>query len=137
RPLKWAQGDDFVGQLVRAKYALLARIRREHPALRTPNFYPDAYDERWAHFSPEGYGVDVDRQGGIYHPWGPAADRRPAPPLLLVLNFSGDDQYVDVPFSANGAWQDLLNGGQVRVDGYWLRNFRVSSNWGCIFCQKA
>jgi 1,4-alpha-glucan branching enzyme len=135
RPLRWAQCDDAVGQLVRPKYALLARIRREHPALRTANFYPDAYDERWAHFSPEGYGVDVDRQVVIYHRWGPASDG-PLERFLVVLNFSGDDQYVDVPFPGNGAWQDLLSGGQVQVDGYWLRNFRVSSNWGCLFSRQ-
>jgi hypothetical protein len=41
-----------------------------------------------------------------------------------------------VPFPGNGPWQDLLNGGQVQVDGYRLRNFWVNSNWGCIFYQE-
>jgi hypothetical protein len=43
---------------------------------------------------------------------------------------------VDVPFSTSDVWQDLLNGNQVQVNNYWLRDFRVNSNWGCIFCQK-
>ena len=45
--------------------------------------------------------------------------------------------YIDVPFSTNGPWQDLLNGFQVQVDNYRLWNFRVNSNWGNVFYQKA
>jgi 1,4-alpha-glucan branching enzyme len=136
RPLHWGQCEDATGHLIRDKYAFLARIRREHPALRSSNFYPDSYEERWAHFSPDGYGLDEDKQVVIYHRWGPAPDGG-LERFIIVLNFSGSDQSVDVPFSTNGPWPDLLNGGQVRVDSYWLRNFRVGSNWGCIFCQKA
>ena len=80
--------------------------------------------------------MDVDKQVVIYHRWGPAAEGG-LERFIVVLNFSGYDQYVDVPFSTNGAWQDLLNGGQVQVADYRLRNFRVSSNWGNVFCQKA
>jgi 1,4-alpha-glucan branching enzyme len=136
RPPEWAQCDDAIGHLLRDKYALLAGIRRAHPALRTPNFYPDFYDERWTHFSPEGYGIDVDKQVVIYHRWGPAGDGG-LERFIIVLNFSASDQYVDVPFSTNGTWQDLLGGGAVQVAGYQVRNFRVSSNWGAVFCQKA
>ena len=136
RPLRWAESNDAIGLMVRDKYTRLARIRREYPALRTPNFYPDYYDETWAHFSPEGYGVDVDKQVVIYHRWGPAPDSG-VERFIVVLNFSGSDQYVDMPFPTNGAWQDVLNGGAVQVADYRLHNFRVSSNWGNIFCQKA
>jgi 1,4-alpha-glucan branching enzyme len=136
RPLRWAECDDAVGQQVREKYALLARIRREHPALRTSSFYPDYYDEGWTHFNPQGYGVDVDRQVVIYHRWGPAADGA-LERFIIVLNFSGQDQYVDVPFSANGTWTDLLTGAQVQVNDFWIRNCRVSSNWGFVFLQKS
>ena len=45
----------------------------------------------------------------------------------MLLNFSGYDQWVDLPFSTNGNWDDLLNGFQVHVSDYWIRNFRVSS----------
>jgi 1,4-alpha-glucan branching enzyme len=135
RPPHWGQSEDAIGHLVRDKYAFLANLRHDHPALRSPNFYPDYYDEGWAHFSPEGYGLDVDKQVVIYHRWGPAADGR-LERFIVVLNFSGYDQYVDVPFPGNGPWQDLLNGGQASVENYRLRNFRVSSNWGCIFYQK-
>ncbi len=135
RPLHWDQAEDAIGHLVRDKYALLARIRREHPALRTFNFYPDYYDEQWAHFNSEGYGVDVDKQVVIYHRWGPAGDGKQER-FIIALNFSGSDQHVAVPFPANGAWQDLLNGGQVQVNNYRLDNFQLGSNWGCVFCQK-
>jgi len=134
RPLRWAESSDAIGQLVRDKYVRLAKIRQEHPALRTSNFYPDYYDEGWWHFSPDGYGVDVDKQVVIYHRWGPTTDGA-LERFIIVLNFSGFDQFVNVPFSANGAWTDLLNGGQVQISNYWLHGFRVSSNWGNVFCR--
>jgi hypothetical protein len=71
----------------------------------------------------------------IYHRWGPAADGR-LERFIVVLNFSPYDRWVDVPFSTNGDWQDLLTGNPVRVDNYRLTNFRVNSNWGCVFWQK-
>lgn len=101
RPLRWAESQDGPGQALRDKYARLARIRADHPGLRTSNFYPDAYDEAWAHFGPGGYGVDVDKQVVIYHRWGAADDGR-AERFIVLLNFSGSDQRVDLPFSTNG-----------------------------------
>jgi pullulanase len=132
RPLRWAECDDAIGKLVRDKYTLLAKIRSDHPSLRSPNFYPDFYDERWTHLSPEGYGVDVDKQVVIYHRWGTGTDGV-LERFMVVLNFSGSDQYVDVPFPTNGVWQDLLSGAPTQVNGYRLWNYRVSSNWGSVF----
>ena len=135
RPLRWAEADDGPGQALRDKYARLAKIRADHPGLRSSNFYPDFYDEAWAHFGPGGYGVDVDKQVVIYHRWGPAEDHR-TERFIVLLNFSGYDQWVDLPFPTNGDWDDLLNGFRVHVSDYWIRNFRVSSYWGHVFYQK-
>src|SRR5271157_184661 len=135
RPLRWAEADDGPGQALRDKYARLAKIRADHPGLRSSNFYPDFYDEAWAHFGPGGYGVDVDKQVVIYHRWGPAEDHS-TERFIVLLNFSGYDQWVDLPFSPNGGWDDLLNGFPVHVSDYWIRNFRVSSYWGHVFYQK-
>ena len=135
RPLRWAEADDGPGQALRDKYARLAKIRADHLGLRSSNFYPDFYDEASAHFGPGGYGVDVDKQVVIYHRWGPAEDHR-TERFIVLLNFSGYDQWVDLPFSPNGDWDDLLNGFRVHVSDYWIRNFRVSSYWGHVFYQK-
>lgn len=136
RPLRWAEAEDAVGKALRDIYRRLARIRAEHPALFTLNFYPDSYEGGWARFGPDGYGVDVDKQVVIYHRWGPARDGA-TERLIVVLNFSGEDQWVDLPFSTNGTWDDLLNGFEVQVSDYRIRNFQVSSNWGHVFCQTA
>jgi hypothetical protein len=38
----------------------------DHPALKSPFFYPDNYDENLTRFNPDGYGVDTERRIIIY-----------------------------------------------------------------------
>ena len=78
--------------------------------------------------------LDIDKQVLIYHRWGAASDGD-LERFIIVLNFSEQDQYADVPFPGNGVWQDLLSGGQVEVANYRLASYRVPSNWGCLFWQ--
>ena len=54
----------------------------------------------------------------------------------MVLNFSDYDRMVDVPFSSNGIWQELLEGGEVVVHDYVVQGHRVPSNWGRVFYHK-
>jgi hypothetical protein len=54
----------------------------------------------------------------------------------VVLNCAGSDQWVDIPFSRNGQWQDLLNGGVSTVTNYRLANERIASNWGRVYYQQ-
>jgi hypothetical protein len=103
------------------------QLRAGHPALRSPNFYPDFYDSSWTRLSPDGYGIDEVRQVALYHRWA-GGDL-----YMIVLNFSDWVQYVDVPFPQNGSWNDLLNNSSATVANYRLYNFPVQSNWGCIF----
>jgi pullulanase/glycogen debranching enzyme len=133
RPLDWSQSTDSVGQAVYAMYQFLLHLRQSHPGLRTPNFYPDNYDQQWNHFSPDGYGLDVDKQVVIYHRWGNNAAGQ-LERFMVVLNFSAWPQTVNIPFPANGIWTDLLNGNSVSmVENYWLYDCTVNSYWGCIF----
>ncbi|HEX9942696.1 MAG TPA: alpha-amylase family glycosyl hydrolase [Thermoanaerobaculia bacterium] len=127
RPLHWDHADDGIGTSLLGLYKKLIAIRKAHPALRTANFYPEPYDERWIAFNAQGYGVDTNRGIAIYHRWD-GLER-----FIVVLNFSASLQRVDIPFSGNGDWQDLLNGGTARVEGYWLRDQTLDSHWGRIY----
>ena len=56
------------------RYSFLMDLRLQHKGLRSPNFYPNDYDWNWHNFSPDGYGIDEQRQVIIYHRWGDAND---------------------------------------------------------------
>ncbi len=127
RPLTWEQRDDDVGQKLTALYSFLMELRTAHPALRSPNFYPDTYDPSWTQFSPDGYGINEGLQVAIYHRWN--GDDL----YMVVLNFSDSVQTVKVPLPQNGTWTDLLNGNTAyNATNYQLANFAVQSNWGSI-----
>jgi 1,4-alpha-glucan branching enzyme len=127
RPLAWEQRDDNVGKSLTGLYGFLLGLRAAHPALRSPNFYPDFYDSSWTRFSPDGYGINEALQVAIYHRW-LGSDL-----YMIVLNFSDSTQYVDVHLPENGAWADLLNGNaRYNVGNYLIPSFPVSSNWGSI-----
>lgn len=132
RPLRWEHSVDLIGQSLQALYQKLIAIRRAHPALRSQNFYPDPYDERDMLFNNFGYGVNQDKDVVIFHRWGHDEQGR-LERFIIVLNCSGYDQIVDIPFPDNGDWEDLLNGGSLSVNDYWLRSERMSNHWGRIY----
>jgi hypothetical protein len=78
--------------------------------------------------------MDVNRQILIFHRWGNAADGR-LERFIIVLNFSPQTQTVDVPFSANGTWQDLLNDRTYEVNDFRLTDQAIESYWGRVFFQ--
>jgi hypothetical protein len=136
RPLRWAEFGDAIGQTLEDRYRFLMNLRLQHKGFRSPNFYPNDYDWNWHNFSPEGYGIDEQRQVIIYHRWGNTEDGR-LERFMVVLNFSDVTQYLDIPLSTNGQWTDLLNGNAVVItQDYHLHNYPVSSNWGCVFWQE-
>jgi 1,4-alpha-glucan branching enzyme len=132
RPLRWERADDGPGRSLRDLYARLIRIRLDHPALRSPNFHPWPHDERLDDLDSEGYGASTSRDIVIFHRWGHDTSGR-LERFIVVLNFSSFDQEVDVPFSTNGEWHDLLDGSPVQVDGWRLWRHRVGAHWGNVF----
>ncbi|MGI0484860.1 hypothetical protein ACN4EK_05430 [Pantanalinema rosaneae CENA516] len=56
--------------------------------------------------------------------------------FIVALNFSAADQFVDVPFSFNITWTDLLNNESFTVSNYRLTNQKINFNWGRIFYAK-
>lgn len=128
RPLRWAQrapgSGDFAGERLYDVYRRLIEIRRDHPALRSPNFFPYPFNH------PDGYGAFPEKGVVVYHRW----DERER--FIIAVNYSDWDQWLDIPFPANGPWEDLLNDETVTVAGWRLGNYRVRSNWGAIFFQR-
>jgi len=53
-----------------------------------------------------------------------------------VINYSDFDQFVDVPFSVNGPWDDLLNDQNAVVENFRLSSQRIDSNWGRADLKK-
>jgi 1,4-alpha-glucan branching enzyme len=131
RPLRWARATDDAGARLLDLYRRLIAIRAAHPGLRTRNFYPDPYDERDTRFNAAGYGLDEDMDVAIFHRWGTGGNGR-LERFIVVLNLSAFERVVDVPFSVNGEWQDLLNGGGLRARDFWARNLAVGSHWGRV-----
>jgi 1,4-alpha-glucan branching enzyme len=129
RPLRWnTHGGDFVGQRLFGLYRKLIQIRREHPSLRTSNFFPFPFNH------PDGYGSFPEKDVVVYHRFGPvdgAVER-----FIIVINYSDFDQFIDIPFTANGKWHDLLNEQSVTVENFRMPNQRINSNWGRIYFNK-
>lgn len=132
RPVQWQFADDDTGRRMRALYTQLIAIRAEHPALVSLNFYPDPYDEGTTNFDRDGFGVSEDRGLAVFHRWGQNDDGG-TDKFIIVLNFSAYDQVLDVPFSDNGTWHELLEGWDVSIANWRLANHRVGSHWGRIF----
>ncbi len=144
RPLDWNNSTDHAGQSLLGLYKTLISIRKTYPSLRSPNYYPDTYldypsmgpfDVWDRYFNGEGYGVHVDKKIMIFHRWGKAEDGK-TEWFIIVLNFSQFDQYVDIPFSLNGAWRNLLNDTSDDITHYRLYDQRINSNWGKIYYKK-
>ncbi len=133
RPLRWGYLDDQIGSSMKDLYARLVSIRKSYPGLRSDNFYPAAWEEWQTQFNLQGYGIDVQKQVLIYHRWG-NDEHQNLQRFIIVVNFSSADQVVDIPFSADGLWIDLLNDGvSVSPSQSWVRNWKVNSNWGNVF----
>jgi pullulanase len=130
RPLRWKLADDPIGAALRHLYGTLARMRRDHPGLRSAHMYPDVWDEWQTQFDPTGVGVDVARQAAIYHRWA-ELDGGGVENFVIALNFAGADQWLSVPFPLDGSWTDLLNDQAFDVTGN-RRELMVASNWGRV-----
>jgi pullulanase len=106
----------------------LIRIRKEHPSLRSRNFFPFPFNH------PDGYGSFPEKNLVIYHRYGPVDGQFER--FIMVLNYSDFDQFVDIPFPVNGQWDNLLNEQSVIVQNFRLSNQRIDSNWGRIYFNK-
>lgn len=130
RPLRWnSDSQDFVGSRLRAFYKKLIPMRKEHPSLRSSNFFPFPFNH------PDGYGSFPDKHVVVFHRYGLATDGQ-LERFIIVINYSDFDQFLDIPFSVDGHWDDLLNEQSAVVENFRLFNQRINSNWGRIYFRK-
>lgn len=136
RPKNWDLSDDTIGRWMRHLVQTLIHIRRDHPALRSPNFHPWNWESWMQKPDSNGYGVDVDKDTVVYHRWGQASDGQ-LERFIIALNFSAETQSIDIPLPDGGVWEDLLSGWRVTpTAGDKLRQQSIGSNWGHIFYKK-
>jgi 1,4-alpha-glucan branching enzyme len=135
RRLRWDFQSDSIGQALGWLFSRLIAIRKQHAGLRSDNVYPDHWESWQTQPDPNGWGVNVAKGVLTYHRWGNgtsgALER-----FVIVVNFSASDQTVDVPFPANGSWQNLLDNQTVSVGDSWLRGQVINSNWGKVYFQQ-
>lgn len=135
RPKRWDFSDDSIGRWMRDLVKKLNNIRNDHPALRSPNFYPASWESWMQKPDMDGYGVDVEKGTVVYHRWGQANDGS-LERFIIALNFSEWNQAIDIPLPG-GVWEDLLSGWRVApTGGGVLRQQSIGSNWGHVFYKK-
>lgn len=129
RKLRWNEhSTDFVGKRLYSIYKKLIQIRKDHPSLRSPKFFPYPFNE-------DGYGAFPDKDVVVYHRYGKSQDGL-FERFIIVVNYSDFDQRIDIPFPTNGQWEDVLNGESVFIENFRLFNQRINSNWARIYYKK-
>jgi hypothetical protein len=134
RAVRWQLLTDPVGQRLLELHKRFIQLRKQYPALRSPNFYPRFYDEGLRQLNSEGYGVHEEKDLLIYHRWA-GANNGQLERFIIVLNLSAYDQYIDIPFSVNDTWVDQLDGGVVQISGFRLVNQKINSHWWKFYHQ--
>ena len=76
--------------------------------------------------------MNESTQTAIFHRWGDN-DQGQLERFVVVLNFTDNTQWINVPFPDNGDWTDLLNENTVaKVGNYWLPNYPIPFELGPI-----
>lgn len=124
RLVHWEYFYDRPGRALIRLYRILGELRQKQRALRGRDFY---------------YYNDGDhlRKGVI-------AFRRDAPAtaesIIVVLNFSDLDAWVDVEFGSAGSWSECLDQPTMiafqTTQGATVRTIRVASNYGAVYVRQ-
>jgi len=140
RPLHWKYATDPIGKKLQPLYTRLASLRTQYEVLRSGTFNPASWDGQQRQLNADGLGIDCNQQVIIYQRSSIDPKTRQQQIFLIVLNFSDNNQPVNVHFPHNGTWTDLLSNylgsepWQPQIQQNQL-NFTIGSNWGHIFFQ--
>ncbi len=100
-PIHWENLEKESARKLRDRYRQMARLRREHPALRSENFSIDA--------------IHPDLKSVAYRRWSDDADQGQGDHVVVAVNFSPIPQTMEVPFRHAGTWRDVLSGEAVEA----------------------
>jgi pullulanase len=134
RPLDWNLLNNDLGHTILGLYQKMIRIRRDHPGLRSSNFYPNGWKEGWTQPNPQGFGIDRNRNVVVYHRWGDDGKGQ-TEYFYVVLNFSGETREVSFEIPDGGPWLDLISGASLSTSSN-LIHVNIGSNWGAIYYKK-
>jgi hypothetical protein len=112
----------------------MIEIRRQHPGLRSLNFYPRDWDEGWTQRDPQGFGIDRARNIVVYHRWGDDGSGR-LERFYVALNCSADPQRISFEVPDIGPWTDLVGGGVASAPSGRL-DVDVGSSWGAVYYKR-
>jgi len=86
------------GKGLHEHYRRLAWLRRERDALKSTNIAIDA--------------VMSEMRSVVYHRWNDAGDE-----VVVVANFSSEDQKLPVPMPSQGKWREFFSGNEAKLGG--------------------
>ena len=133
RPLHWSYSQDKFGAALRAVYTKLIHLRKHYPVLRADGFYPANWADWETRFNPEGVGVDTERQLLVFRRYH-VNDAGLLQHAVVCLNFSQQNQWLELTFPEDGRWINLLTEPEWAINVQNRRfGLEVSSNWGHIF----
>ena len=129
RPVHWEYFYDPYGQELIRLYRILARLRRQLPALRSRNFSSLA-------ILPGAMTVAYQRQTS-------ASASSPQQTAVVLLNFSNNDQSVTISFPKAGTYREMIN-NDVRAQPWDITvphdgdtvALTIPSNYGYIFVSS-
>jgi glycosidase len=134
RPIEWQNSALDPGPKVFETYRRMIEIRRQHPGLRSLNFYPRDWDEGWTQRDPQGFGIDRARNIVVYHRWGDDGSGR-LERFYVALNCSADTQRISFEVPDIGPWTDLIGGGVASAPSGRL-DVDVGSSWGAVYHKR-
>ena len=125
RPLHWEYFYDPSGKALVRLHRRMGELRRTHRALRSRGFFYYYHHEDHLRSGTIVYRRDATASGG-----------QAAESLIIILNFSGVDVDVWIPFSSPGRWVEQIDGTrpdvQVAQSDQWLP-VRIPSHYGGVY----
>ena len=134
RPLDWNLRTLEPGPTLFGIYRKMMQIRNEHPGLRSPNFYPNNWDESHTQPNEHGFGIDRANNVVVYHRWGDDGAGH-LERFYVALNFSQQPRHASFEVPHAGPWKDLIGGGSVNAVNGRL-DVDINSNWGAIYYRQ-
>lgn len=134
RPIDWSLRGINPGPTIFDLYKKMINIRKNHPGLRSLDFYPPEWKDDEKELNPQGFGIDHNRNIVVYHRWGNDELGR-LERFYVALNFSQQTQHISFEVPNVGPWEDLISGTTLNAVNNRLQ-VNIASNWGAIYYKK-